>query len=296
MNLNHLNYFKEVCRCGSITAAAEVCHISQPSITSAIGNLEIETGLHLFNHTGNRLTLTEDGNAFLNLTLNFLNSYDDYIKSIADISMHNSTLLKLGVPSVLGTFIFGKIIPLFEMEHPNIKLEIFETASIDGLNMLKKNELDCMIAISDGNVPDMISHPLFETDLRLAVSKANPLARETLITKDILKHTPLTIISKGSYHYDAITHMYPDLRLNVVMHSNQVSTIRRLLLNDNVATIIYKEVFEDDDRIVNIPLEKSIPAKISIFRQNDRYCSKSLQTFISFISRQLNDGCIKHAY
>ena len=288
MNLNHLNYFKEVCKCGSITAAAEVCHISQPSITSAIGNLEIETGLHLFNHAGNRLTLTEDGNAFLNLTLNFLNSYDDYIKSIADISEHNSTLLKLGVPSVLGTFIFGKIIPLFEKEHPNIKLEIFETA-----NMLKKNELDCMIAISDGNVPDLISHHLFETELRLAVSKANPLAKEVLITRDILKRTPLTIISKGSYHYNAITHMYPDLNLNVVMHSNQVSTIRHLLLNDNVATIIYKEVFEDDERIVNIPLEKSIPARISIFRQNDRYCSKSLQTFISFISRQLSDVGIK---
>lgn len=150
-----------------------------------------------------------------------------------------------------------------------------------------------MIAISDGNVPDMISHPLFETELRLAVSKANPLAKETLITKDILKRTPLTIISKGSYHYDAITRMYPDLKLNVVMHSNQVSTIRRLLLNDNVATIIYKEVFEDDERITNIPLEKSIPARISVFRQNDRYCSKSLQTFISFISRQLSDVGVK---
>ena len=159
--------------------------------------------------------------------------------------------------------------------------------------MLKKNELDCMIAISDGNVPDLISHHLFETELRLAVSKANPLAKEVLITRDILKRTPLTIISKGSYHYNAITHMYPDLNLNVVMHSNQVSTIRHLLLNDNVATIIYKEVFEDDERIVNIPLEKSIPARISIFRQNDRYCSKSLQTFISFISRQLSDVGIK---
>ena len=36
MNLNHLQYFLETCRYGSITKASEVCHISQPSITCGI--------------------------------------------------------------------------------------------------------------------------------------------------------------------------------------------------------------------------------------------------------------------
>ena len=45
MNLNHLQYFLETCRYGSITKASEVCHISQPSITAAINNLEKELGV-----------------------------------------------------------------------------------------------------------------------------------------------------------------------------------------------------------------------------------------------------------
>ncbi len=290
MNINHLNYFKEVCKHGSITAASEVCHISQPSITSAIANLETETDLHLFVHNGNRLTLTDDGQAFLSLTLAFLDKYDDYIKSINDISKKHSYTLKLGVPSVLGTFIFGKIIPLFNSEYPNIKLEIFEIASLDGINMLRKNELDCMIGISEAPIPDMVSIPLFETELQLAIAKGNPLSDKKIITKEVLRDLPLTIISKGSYHYDAITNMYPDIKLNVVMHSNQVSTIRHMLLQDNAATIIYKEVFADCDDIVYIPLERSIPAHVSIFRQNDRYISQALKSFISFISERFSSN------
>ena len=64
MNLNHLQYFLETCRYGSITKASEVCHISQPSITAAINNLEKELGAKLFDRVNNRLRLTVVGEGF----------------------------------------------------------------------------------------------------------------------------------------------------------------------------------------------------------------------------------------
>ena len=44
MNINHIRYFEEVCKTGSVTKAANECYISQPSITSAINSLEKELG------------------------------------------------------------------------------------------------------------------------------------------------------------------------------------------------------------------------------------------------------------
>ncbi len=287
MNLNHLKYFKEVCECGSITAASEKCHVSQPSITSAIGNLEKETGVKLFGRVGNRLSLTEDGREFLRLTADFIDKYDDYFKNVCDISENKIAKLKLGVPSVMGTFLFEKIIPGFENENPNVRLEVFETGSIAGISMLKSDGLDCVIGLSDGEkLPGVCAKKLFSTELMLAINKDHPYAKEKLATKKIISELPLIIVTKGTYHHRAITGMYPDVELNVVMHSNQVSTIRKMLTENHAATIIYKEVFADCDDIVYIPLEKKIVADIDVFWRSDRYVQKALKRFVLYMERQ----------
>ena len=47
MKLTQLRYFQAACRCGGVTAAAELLHISQPSVSAAIKELEAEFGLSL---------------------------------------------------------------------------------------------------------------------------------------------------------------------------------------------------------------------------------------------------------
>lgn len=286
MNINHLIYFKEVCMHGSITAASEICHISQPSITSAIQNIEKESGIKLFNRSGNKLILTDEGKEFLKLTHDFLDKYDDFYKSISDISNKKTSVIKLGVPSVLDSFLLNKIIP-FKSMYKDIRLEIFETGSISGIGMLRNDELDCMIGLSDEkDLYKIKSDRLFITELQLVISKNHSLSKEKIITREKLIDLPLVIISKGTYHYDAITHMYPDTSLNIIMHSNQISTIREMITSNNAATIIYREVFADCDDIVYIPLEKRITAQVSLFHQSNRYESKALRNFISYIKNQ----------
>ena len=86
LNINHLHYFEEVCRQGSITKAAEVCHISQPSITAAINGLEKELGYKIFYRANNRLHLTDEGISFKELTSKFLNDFSDYYTQACDVA------------------------------------------------------------------------------------------------------------------------------------------------------------------------------------------------------------------
>lgn len=48
MKISQMEYFSCVCRCGSITKAAKELHISQPSVTAAVHELEKELGVNLF--------------------------------------------------------------------------------------------------------------------------------------------------------------------------------------------------------------------------------------------------------
>lgn len=126
MNLNHLQYFLETCRYGSITKASEVCHISQPSITAAINNLEKELGAKLFDRVNNRLRLTVVGEGFKDLTEEFLKTFDDYCQSAYDIASSRYTKIRVGIPPFLSTIITKKLFPEFSVQHPNIRLEVVQ--------------------------------------------------------------------------------------------------------------------------------------------------------------------------
>ena len=64
MTLTQLEYFCAVCRYHSITRSAEALFDSQPTISTSIRDLEKEFNLRLFTHGRNRITLTNDGEAF----------------------------------------------------------------------------------------------------------------------------------------------------------------------------------------------------------------------------------------
>ena len=64
MKLVQLEYFCAVCRYHSITRAAEELYVTQPTISVAIRELEKELKLRLFHHEKNRISLTQEGEAF----------------------------------------------------------------------------------------------------------------------------------------------------------------------------------------------------------------------------------------
>ena len=61
MTLNQLRYFCTASRCHSITKAAEELYVTQPTVSTAIRDLEIELGISLFYRKGNQLILTGEG-------------------------------------------------------------------------------------------------------------------------------------------------------------------------------------------------------------------------------------------
>ncbi len=285
MNINHLRYFKEVCNQGNLTKASEICHISQPSITAAISSLENELGYKLFNKINNRLYLSEEGKVFRDLTNDFLQQFDTYYSHAQDISSSAHPPLRLGVPAILGTFFFKKIIPDFYEKHPEIDLKIFEAPTIDGINMLNNAKLDLLLGIRDNKCySNCNSKEIFSTELCLAVSKDNPLSEERYITPEMLSRIPLVSVNKGSYHHSIMMKEFKDLPLNILMYSNQLSTIQYMISHNCASAVIYKDVFNKSEDIICIPFKDSLPVQIHIFWQKSTYKSAVMRTFISYIS------------
>ena len=65
MTLQQLHYVLVIAEAGSLNRAAEQLYLSQPSLTSAVRELEKELGIVLFNRSGRGVTPTQDGAEFL---------------------------------------------------------------------------------------------------------------------------------------------------------------------------------------------------------------------------------------
>ena len=72
---------------------------------------------------------------------------------------------------------------------------------------------------------------------------------------------------------------------NIVMQSNQLTTLKYMLRVDCAAAIIYDGLFNDDEDIVHIPFEEDIFLETHVFWQAGRYVSSSLKSFMSYISK-----------
>lgn len=246
MNLNHLQYFLETCRYGSITKASEVCHISQPSITAAINNLEKELGAKLFDRVNNRLRLTVVGEGFKDLTEEFLKTFDDYCQSAYDIASSRYTKIRVGIPPFLSTIITKKLFPEFSVQHPNIRLEIVEVGLIDGLNKLNSSQLDCLIGVCRSKTFTCNSRCLFTTKLTLAVNRGSELVH---------RHKAISIAQMESISFTLLNNAHVDDRLTAnAREMLQLQSIRvfDFKITDQKGTLICNGTFTMNQTCVAI--------------------------------------------
>lgn len=80
MTLQQLHYIITISECGSLNRAAEVLYVSQPSLTSAVKELERELGITIFNRGGRGVSLTGDGAEFLLYARQMYAGYEELLE------------------------------------------------------------------------------------------------------------------------------------------------------------------------------------------------------------------------
>jgi DNA-binding transcriptional LysR family regulator len=285
-NINRLRYFKTLCKHGSVSKAAEELHLSQPSLSVAIKELEQELGIELFFRVNNRLKLTEPGKVVLDKANDILQQMDDFFNDVAMISKHEIANVKLGVPPIMGTVLVPGIYSGFVQSNPFIELEMLEYTYHDALIQLEDNHLDLAIMILNDYVRANYNYETFyDTELHFCVGKGNPLSKKKMITCCDLKEFPLTILSTGSFHNSAINQMFQKagIKPHIVYQTVQLSTITSLVENYKMGTFIYKDVFFSNPNIVTIPCENTEKIRLCVAWKRHRNLTFATESVIKFL-------------
>ncbi|MFC7063871.1 LysR family transcriptional regulator [Halobacillus seohaensis] len=204
MDIRHLEYFSEVARQLSFTKAASTLHVSQPSISKVIKNLEEELGVPLF-YRSKHLELTDAGKAVLANAKNVLKAFDNLTLELTDIMELKKGEIKIGIPPIIGAAFFSNLISRFKDLYPLIEINLTEVGSKEIKRGVEDGSLDigliCNIPIKKENfeLVRVIKDPLM-----MIVHSENPLASEKSIDLAKLEKEPFILYREDFTLYDRI--------------------------------------------------------------------------------------------
>ena len=148
MSLIQMRYFYEVCRLQNMSKAASFLHVSQPTISVALADLEKNLDLKLFTRDGKKLELTPEGQIVLNKISPILKNLEQMDKEFEALA-NKQNKIKFAVPLQIGVRLLPLLYEEFPKEYPGVELEIIEVGGVQAMQMLEDGEIDLAISNYD---------------------------------------------------------------------------------------------------------------------------------------------------
>ena len=208
MTLTQLRYAIMVANSSSMNEAARNLFISQPSLSTAIKDLEDEIGVELFRRTNRGISVTPEGEEFLGYARQVV---EQYALIESKYVAKEQTKKKFSVSMQHYTFAvsaFVQLVKQFGMDE--YEFAIHETRTYDVIQDVKnfKSEIG-ILYINDFNrnvltklfhESNLEFHPILECSIYVYMWKGHPLAGQEMITLEDLREYPCLSFEQGAYN------------------------------------------------------------------------------------------------
>ena len=246
MTLTQLNYIITIAETKSINKAAEQLYVSQPSLTSAVQELEKELGITMFNRSGRGVTLTNDGAEFLLYARQLYGQYETILEKYGE---NGSLKKKFGVSTQHYSFAVKAFVDMakqFDMSKYEFAIRETKTAEVISDVSTMKSEIG-VLYLSDFNRKSMEKllrssglefHHLIDCQAYVYLWKNHPLAGEESISFSQLSDYPCLAFEQGDnssfYLAEEIlsTNEYPR-----IIRANDRATMLNLMVGLNGYTL-----------------------------------------------------------
>ena len=212
MTIQQLKYAITIAKMGSFNKASEVLYVAQPSLTGAIRELEKELGITIFYRSGRGVTLTNDGEEFLQHAGRVYQQYEQLQEKYGS---SGSVKKKFGISTQHYSFAVKSFVEMVKQSDAReYEFAIRETTTrevIDDVSTFK-SEIG-ILYLNDFNQQaiekilrsnNLEFHPLIECDAYVYLWKGHPLAKKTSICFEDLADYPCLSFEQGaggSFYY-----------------------------------------------------------------------------------------------
>ncbi|BBX20631.1 transcription regulator LysR family protein [Mycolicibacter terrae] len=287
MELRHIKYLLAVADHQNFTRAAEALHISQPTLSQQIKQLEHAVGVKLFDRSGRTVRLTDAGSAYVHharLAVRDLEAAERAVHDVRDLSRGN---LRIAVTPTFTAYLIGQLIYSYREAYPGIRVTVLETNQDKMEADLLADRLDLGIGFAGPHAAGIEARTLFAETLVLVVGSGHPLETGAVrVPVAELAGEPLGLLSSDfatRLHVDAY---FAECQVpqNIAIEANSVSALLELVGRGVVATVLPDAITSERPDLHPVPLDPPLPTRtVQVLQRAGVYQSAAARAFAAML-------------
>lgn len=280
--LRHLRYLLAVAEHGNFTRAAEDLHISQPTLSQQIKQLERTLGVQLLDRTGRTVRLTDAGTVYTDHARRALRDLAAAERAVHDVQDLSRGHLRLGVTPTFTAYLIGPLSAELHTRHPGISLTLTEATQDRIEAALLADDLDLGIAFTGTHLPGITPTPLFTETLGLVTGTHPSRTRPEPLPVRALRDEQLALLS-GDFatrgHIDAYFTRHR-VAPRIAVEANSIQALTEIVQRTELTTVLPDAITHDHPHLTPVPLEPPLPTRtVTLLHREGAYRSSVSRAF-----------------
>ncbi|MGW1177149.1 transcriptional regulator CynR [Kitasatospora sp. NPDC002543] len=292
LELRHLRYLLAVAEHGNFTRAAEELHISQPTLSQQVKQLEKTLGVQLLDRTGRTVRLTDAGTVYTEHARRALRDLAAAERAVHDVQDLSRGHLRLGVTPTFTAYLVGPLTAELHARYPGIGLTLTEGTQDRIEAALLADDLDLGIAFAGDHLPGVGATALFTETLSL-VTGARPTPAQTApLPVHALEDERLALLS-GDFatrgHIDAYLARHRAAP-RITVEANSVQALTEIVRRTGLATVLPDAVTHDHPHLTPVPLDPPLPTRtVALLHREGAYRGAAARAFTRLTHELVRD-------
>lgn len=270
-----------------MTKASDKLHISQPALSKAIKSLESEIGLTLIHRSNKTHELTDAGSVVFEYAQKIIAQVEEMSFTLHDMTNLTRGNINIGLPPIIGSLFFPKIIAAFHKAYPNIQINIREYGAAKVVKSVEEGEFEMGVAVLPLTDDSFHIFPLVKEALKLIVPESHRFANRKKVHMKELKAEEFIFYSEEFALYEIMRRKFiqEGFEPNIIFKSSQWDFMVEIVAANLGISILPESICNraNNNQVRFIDLEPVTNWELVIITKKDRYLSVASRRFIDFV-------------
>ena len=241
MDLSQLEQIVATAECGTISAAAEATHVSQPTLSRSMRQLEAELGCELFERTKNRARLNDAGRVVVGHARAILAERQRMADDLSELARRLRTLRVASVAPAAT----WRLTSVLVAADPSAIVEPELVGELEAERRLAEGACDLALTLHPVHVPGVRSMPLCTESLSVAVPTGHPLSTRTSVSFADMDGLPFLVFEQIGFWMGVVERNLPSSQVIVL---NDRFVFEQLLGNSQLCAFSTDIAVNDPNR------------------------------------------------
>ena len=195
--IRQLQYLKHLAEQGSFGRAADAAHVTQPTLSAGIQELERTLGAPVVDRARSGIILTTAGEEALRRATVILNEAEELVEAAKNAGQPITGRFRLGVIPTIAPFLLPRALPLLRESFPKLRLFLREDLTHRLIASLKAGQLDAALIALPYDMTGLNCAHVGEDELLAAMPSGHPLALQPSASPEDLEREGLILLEDG---------------------------------------------------------------------------------------------------